>query len=95
MLASPASEPKHAWCVDFLRDGHEFGIDGVEGCCDKDERLFLGWCNQEGAADHPLYKEACEVHLHLASKKMETKVKSPLCFFFYLFYQIITLLSFE
>ena len=61
MLAGSAGDFKYAWCVDFLRDGAEFGIDGVAGCCDKDERLFLGWCMEANASSHPLYGEACEV----------------------------------
>jgi hypothetical protein len=60
-LQSALPEPRRAWCVDFLRNGSEFGVAGRPGCCAKDEELFLGWCQTAGAADHPLFGEACEV----------------------------------
>ena len=48
---------KHGWCFDFLRGGN----DGKGTCCKKDEEIYYGYCKTEGAANDPLYGEACDI----------------------------------
>jgi alkaline phosphatase D len=45
------------FCNDFVAGGPT----NKGSCCDKDEKIFFGWCRLSASTDHPLWREACDV----------------------------------
>lgn len=45
-----------AWCEDFLFGGPL----GEGSCCNKDEKIFLGWCQLESSRQSEYFREACD-----------------------------------
>ena len=52
---------ERAFCQDFLYGGPL----GQGTCCDKDEKLFFGWCRVSTNVLSPLWREACDVSYEL------------------------------
>ena len=48
---------ERAFCQDFLYGGPK----GQGTCCDKDEKIFFGWCRIPTNVLSPLWREACDV----------------------------------
>lgn len=46
ILQNRPNDRKFGWCNDFL-NGKEFGSKKIGTCCDKDEKIFFGWCKEE------------------------------------------------
>lgn len=59
VIASGPSQNKYRWCTDLLLSGS--ALTGGGTCCDKDEKIFRGWCKEPSSRQHPLYAEACDV----------------------------------
>ncbi len=45
------------WCKDFLLGGSL----GRGSCCDKDEKIFFGWCALNSSKASEYYRDACDV----------------------------------
>ena len=52
---------ERAFCQDFLYGGSL----GQGTCCDKDEKIFFGWCRIPANIHSPLWREACDVSYEL------------------------------
>lgn len=52
ILDAGPSQHKYQWCADFLLNGS--ALTGGASCCDKDEKLFRGWCTERASKAHPL-----------------------------------------
>ena len=63
-----ASSSEIAWCKDFLLGGPV----GRGSCCDKDERIFFGWCKLNSSKDSEYYRDACDVtYDHFGMRALE------------------------
>ena len=61
------SSSEKAFCQDFLYD--EDYNEHKGSCCDKDEKIFYGWCKLESSKKSVYYREACDVSYELFGQR--------------------------
>ena len=61
------SNSEKAFCQDFLYDEDYNEHQG--SCCDKDEKIFYGWCRLESSKESVYYREACDVSYELFGQR--------------------------
>ena len=62
------SKSEKAFCQDFLYDD-SFYNEHSGSCCDKDEKIFFGWCKLESSKSSIFYREACDVSYPLFGQR--------------------------
>lgn len=53
-----SSHPDFVWCKDLIKGNRAKERGG--SCCDKDQKLFFGWCKDKKNKKHQMWKEACD-----------------------------------